>query len=325
MTQIWYSILRPLKENDAFLESTLESTFHIKDIEDCEVFFAADEECVAVETARNVCARHPDVSTKIIIDSKIHCKNPKLNNLIKMWDSTTGQYVLMVDSNILLPYDTLLRLNSMWSYRVGMICSPPLGTEPENYWAWVECCFLNTFQAKWQRIVDFFGYGFAQGKVMMVSKKQFEHYGGLPALASEPCEDASATKLIRKAGYKVKLASTLFQQPLGRRSFRAVWNRQVRWAKLRRTTFPLYYSLEIFFSALPNLLLLLFFPHNFIIILLFWASSYIGEMILAYSCNWPRVLPLDMLLRDFLMIGIWTIGWVGTSWDWAGKKIQLKG
>jgi ceramide glucosyltransferase len=323
---IWYSIIRPLKEFDEFLEDTLASTFYIKDIEDCEVIFTADEECEAVEIARKVCARHPQILTKIIIDSKIYCTNPKLSNLIKGWDVASGQYVLMVDSNIWFPEDTLLRITSMWGYKsdVGIVCSPPIGTIPENYWAWVEIAWLNTFQAKWQVIVDFIGYGFVQGKVMAVNKKQFESFGGLAALASTPSEDASATKLIRKAGYKIRLASKLFTQPLGHRSFKAVWDRQVRWARLRRMTFPFWYSFEIFLSALPNLLLLLLFPHSYWLILIFWMLSYMGEMSLAYFSDWPRVLPLEMLIRDLMMIPIWTMGWFGNSLNWAGEKINLK-
>lgn len=324
---IRYSIIRPLKEYDEFLWNTLTSTFKIDNIEECEVIFAAEEECTATDMAQMISSNFPNIPSKIIINSKIHCENPKLSNLIKGWNVAEGHWILMVDSNIFLPFDTLHRLFKVWNPYVGIICSPPLGTEPESFWAEVECAYLNTFQAKWQRIVDYFNFGFVQGKVMVVCKQQFEKLGGLTALASEPCEDASATKMVRRAGLKVRLASKLFSQPLGERSLQQVWNRQIRWAQLRRVTFPLWYSLEIFLSAMPNLLLFILFPHSFLIILLFWASSYIGETLLAYSFGWHRSLiqPLAMLVRDFMMIGVWIRGWFGTSWNWNGKTIRLKG
>ncbi len=44
-----------------------------------------------------------------------------------------------------------------------------------------------------------------------------------------------------------------FQQPLGARRWRDVWARQVRWARLRRATFALYFAPEVLTSSLFTL------------------------------------------------------------------------
>src|SRR5690606_15571541 len=68
--------------------------------------------------------------------------------------------------------------------------------------------------------------------------------------AAEIAEDAAATKLIRAAGLNVHLTGAPFNQPLGMRDLRTIWSRQLRWARLRRVTFPVFFAPELLISVL---------------------------------------------------------------------------
>ncbi len=59
--------------------------------------------------------------------------------------------------------------------------------------------------------------------------------GGMPALGREIAEDLAATKVVRRAGLKVRLTPQPFAHPIGRRSLSAVWSGQLRWARIRRS------------------------------------------------------------------------------------------
>ena len=61
-------------------------------------------------------------------------------------------------------------------------------------WAEIECAFLNTYQARWQYLVDSLGWGFAQGKTMLWRRADLDAVGGISALAREVAEDAAATR-----------------------------------------------------------------------------------------------------------------------------------
>ena len=52
-------------------------------------------------------------------------------------------------------------------------------------------------------------------------------------------------------GLRVRLVDAPFGQPLGFRRATEVWNRQVRWARLRRASFPAYFLPEILTGGLP--------------------------------------------------------------------------
>ena len=172
--------------------------------------------------------------------------NPKLNNVIKGWEAAAHQWIIIADSNVLMPRDYIQRLFASWRADTGLVASPPIGCRPQGLWAELECAFLNTYQARWQYLVDSLGYGFAQGKTMLWRRADLERAGGIEALAKEVAEDAAATKIVRDAGLKVRLIDQPLAQPLGRRSAAEVWNRQLRWARLRRASFLPYFLPEIF-------------------------------------------------------------------------------
>ena len=143
-----------------------------------------------------------------------------------------------------MPRDYIERLFASWRTDTGLVASPPIGSQPEGFWAELECAFLNTYQARWQYIADAFGFGFAQGKTMLWRRADLERAGGIEALANEVAEDAAATKVVRGAGLKVRLVDRPFPQPLGHRTAAEVWHRQVRWARLRRASFFAYFLPE---------------------------------------------------------------------------------
>ena len=120
---------------------------------------------------------------------------------------------------------------------------------PAGVWAELECAFLNTYQARWQYLADTLGAGFAQGKTMLWRRAVLQQAGGIEALARDLAEDAAATKVVDAQGLRVRLVDAPFGQPLGYRGTDEVWNRQVRWARLRRASFPACYLPELLTGA----------------------------------------------------------------------------
>ena len=136
--------------------------------------------------------------------------NPKLNNVLKGWHAATHDWIIIADSNVLMPRDYIERLFASWRTDTGLVASPPIGSQPDGFWAELECAFLNTYQARWQYIADAFGFGFAQGKTMLWRRADLERAGGIEALGKEVAEDAAATKIVRGAGLKVRLVDRPF-------------------------------------------------------------------------------------------------------------------
>ena len=201
-------------------------------------------------------------------------------------------WIVIADSNVLMPRDYIERLFASWRADTGLVASPPIGCRPQGIWAELECAFLNTYQARWQYLADALGFGFAQGKTMLWRRADLERAGGIAALAQEVAEDAAATKIVRGAGLKVRLVDRPFAQPLGYRSAAEVWNRQLRWARLRRASFFAYFLPEALSGGVLPMIALAFdllrrsacrWRLSVGSLAVLW---YGGEMLLAAAAGW---------------------------------------
>ena len=181
--------------------------------------------------------------------------------------------------------------------------------------------FLNTQQARWQYAGEALGLGFAQGKSMLWHKPMLDVIGGIEALNAEIAEDAAATKLVREIGRHVHLVSAPIEQPLGRRSVEDDWSRQARWARLRRVTFPAFFTPEIALGAFPPMLLALVAAvlagiPPLPVLALVAAAIYVPEMALAVAKGWRlSLLSLPaMVVRDAgrkrRMLRFWRPAWI---------------
>ena len=323
------TVIRPIFERGSFLRETLESTFLLSYPQFEIILCAARADDPAVVTARELIAGHPAIDARLLIGDRRVSQNPKLNNCVKGWDAARYDLVVLVDSNVLLPPDYLRQMMDNWRPGVGLVSSPPIGAAPANFWADVECAFLNTYQCRWQLFAGAIHLGFAHGKNLMMRKSMLSHAGGICALASEPAEDAAATKLIRRAGLRVGLNSRPFPQPLQNRSAREVWDRQVRWARLRRATFPLAFLPEIFSGSFLPLcaggaaaMLAGFDPGPVVAALaVLWFGA---EIALAHRAGWPLSVttPASMMVRDLTLPVLWIAAIASNAFEWHGHPMR---
>jgi ceramide glucosyltransferase len=325
------SLVRPLCGIDNHAADTLSSTFAL-DYPRCEILFcvaSAKDPVVALIEA--MMAEHVGAGAKLLIGDERVSPNPKLNNVLKGWRAASHDWIVLADANVLMPHDYIERLFAGWREDTGLVASPPIGAQPQGFWAELECAFLNTYQARWQYIADAFGLGFAQGKTMLWRRADLERAGGIEALAKEVAEDAASTKIVRGAGLKVRLVDRPFAQPLGYRSAAEVWNRQLRWARLRRASFFVYFLPEALSGGvLPMLALAVAAPAfalppalSVVFLGLFW---YGAETLLAVTAGWhvSARYPLHCLARDLLLPVLFVSALRGDDFVWRGNEMQVE-
>ncbi len=325
------SLVRPLCGIDNYAADTLSSTFAL-DYPRYEILFCvASAKDPVVPLVERLIADHAGVQARLLIGDERISSNPKLNNLLKGWAAAAHDWIILADSNVLMPPNYIQRLFASWRDDTGLVASPPVGCRPDGFWAELECAFLNTYQARWQYAADAAGSGFAQGKTMLWRRPDLDRAGGIAALAREVAEDAAATKIVRGAGLKVRLVDRPFAQPLGRRRAAEVWNRQLRWARLRRASFLLYFLPEIFSGGVLPMIAVAIVAHGLgapvlLSAVLFGALWYGGEMLLAAAAGWPvsALSPLCGLTRDVLLPALFISALHGNDFTWRGHEMQVE-
>ena len=165
----------------------------------------------------------------------------------------------------------------------------------------------------------------------MAARGDAKGCGGIRALGAEIAEDAASTKLVRRQGLRVNLVISPFEQPLGQRGFRDVLLRQVRWARMRRKTFPLFYAPEIVAgAALPCLAA----AYAAWMLDLNVAAATLGvalagygpEALLARLSRWHFSwrMPFLFVFRDLILPVIYIDAWITNEFVWRGNEMTMR-
>jgi ceramide glucosyltransferase len=323
------SILRPVCGLEYRIEATLASSFQIDHPSYEVIFCVAEADDPAVPIMRRLIRAHPATPARLLVGDRGRGPNPKLDNLMKAWDVAAHDWIVLADSNVLMPSDCLDRLFACWTERSAVVCSPPIAVDVQGCAADLEAAFINTFQARWQLAVDELGFGFAQGKTMLLRRSELAREGGLAALTREIAEDAALTKIARRHNRQVRVVDQPFPQPLGRRTLADVWQRQLRWARLRRLSFPGSFCAELPGGGVFPFLLGGWLAAEGILpgagIVALALAWYGAEALLARAFGWPlRVRsPLFWVARDLLLPVLWTRAWAVKDYEWRGTAVDV--
>jgi ceramide glucosyltransferase len=322
------SIIRPLRGSEPFTYETLKSTFALHPAPSEILFCVESRSDPVADIVERLIAEHPHIPARLLVGRDVISGNPKLNNLVKGWQAATSDWIAFIDSNVLLPVDALARLAEKSDAGTGLVSSPPTGSTSGGFAARLECAFLNSHQARWQSTADALGYGFAQGKAMLVRRDVVEAGGGIEMLGSEPAEDAAATKMVRRLGLRVRLVDRFFEQPIAERTISDVWSRQLRWAQLRRATFPVQFTTEILAGGLLPLTLTAIacsaagWPVPPVVMAHF-GIWYAAEHLLARLAGWPGTV-VASLARDVLLPVLWVQAWLSRDFVWHGQTMRAE-
>lgn len=294
------------------------------------LYCAYSEEEPAVAILRRRLAASSVDNVRILVGRTRRSCNPKLDNIEKAFEALRSELVVFVDGNVRLPPDFVARLLTDWDDTTGAVSSPPLGVEPGNFWAEVECAMLNPLFARYQIVADCLGGGFVHGKVFMIRRSFLASRGGMRVLEGEPVEDGAATRAVRAAGKRIRLTRRLFEQPLGRRRFLDVWQRNLRWALQRRYCYPVVFAFEPLMTAIPTLAAAAFAAGHLglpmlpltIALAVVWYGSEAALAVLA-GWPWPPRSVLAAVARDAMAMGVWGAAWLTTGYVWRGQSVDL--
>ena len=140
------SLVRPLCGVDNYAADTLRTTFDL-DYPRCEILFCvASAKDPVIPLVEALMLEHASASAKLLIGDDKVSNNPKLNNVLKGWREAEHDWIVLADSNVLMPPDYLERLMASWRADTGLVASPPIASRPQGIWAEIECAFLNTYR-----------------------------------------------------------------------------------------------------------------------------------------------------------------------------------
>lgn len=292
---------------------------------------ATEASSPAVETIREIFARHPHVPSRVVHSTARFAASPKVDNLFRPFNDAENDVILMKDSNVILEPDDLAEAMRHLKEGVGLVCAIYYAAQAENFAAQVEAAILNGPHQRMLFTTSVLGGGFGVGKIMLFRRRDFLRAGGFSAIAHTVGEDNATAKALKKIGLRTVFSHRLVRQEVGRRNFRDVYDRQLRWFVVRRNDEILSFLAEPFCQALPAVAASLVVAPLVGITPLTGAAATFGlwlamETILCLAKGWPlsSASPAIFLTREATMLAVWLHAWTATKVVWAQATIDTR-
>lgn len=325
------TILKPLKGVDSGLEENLRSFFSL-DYPEYELLFSiADGKDPAVAIVEKLIAQYPGVNAALSIGEVQVGINPKVNNLIQIYDRAQHDWVLISDSNVRVQKDYLKKMTSELKTGVGVVTSVVVGQTQGGLGGELEAMYLNTFYAKGMIFTASVGHSCVIGKSMLFQKSAAKRFGGLRTLGRYLAEDYMAGEAMKRLGLRTVIASHPVQQYLGKYSVREFWSRHLRWGRIRKAQAPVVFLIEPLLGCWVSGILgalafkqLFHVPaHVFILFhLSLWALCD-GWILKTLKVRLSRFGPLAWFLREALAVPLWIHIALGDTVNWRGRRLRL--
>jgi ceramide glucosyltransferase len=330
------SVLKPVHGLEAQLKENIESFFR-QDYPKYEILFAADTaEDAALEVVREVCARYPQIPARILVTGT-PWPNPVVYSFHCMAETAAHEILVTTDSDVQVSPNYLREVvTPLLDPQAGMVTCLYRGKNAVGFFSGLTAIGMSVEMTAGVLVANLLeGMKFGLGPTTVVRKDSLARIGGYAALRDYIAYDFAIGNLMAKAGYKVALSRHTIDHVVNQKSFRQMWQNQLRWAQTTRYSRPKGHFGSGLIFAMPYGLL------GFIAAagLGYWTWAWLllgaavaNRLVEAWLVGWtvvrdPRIRQAPWLypLRDLLGFAVWFASYLGLRYVWRDSRFELKG
>jgi ceramide glucosyltransferase len=330
------SILKPVHGLEAQLKKNIESFFR-QDYPKYEILFAADEaDDAALDVVREISARYPNIPVRILVTGT-PWPNPVVYSFHCMAEAAAHDILVTTDSDVEVDPNYLREIvPPLLDPSVGMLTCLYRGKNVTNFFSGLTAIGMSVEMTAGVLVANLLeGMKFGLGPTTVVRKDALARIGGYTALRDYIAYDFAIGNLIEKAGYRIALSMHVIDHVVSQKSFRHMWQNQLRWAQTTRYSRPKGHFGSGLIFALPYGVLgfiagALLGHWKLGIFLL--AAAVINRLIEAWLVGWKvvcdpviRRAPWLYPLRDLLGFAVWFASYLKLRYVWRDSRFELKG
>jgi ceramide glucosyltransferase len=330
------SVLKPIHGLEAQLKENIESFFR-QDYPNYEILFAADTaDDAALGIAREVCARYPHIRSRILVTGT-PWPNPVVYAFHSMAEVAAHEILVTTDSDVEVTPNYLREIVApLLDPQVGMVTCVYRGKNAAGFFSGLTAIGMSVEMTAGVLVANLLeGMKFGLGPTTVVRKDSLASIGGYTALQDYIAYDFAIGNLIAKAGYKVVLSCHAINHVVNQKSFRHMWQNQLRWAQTTRYSRPKgHFGSGLIFAVPYGLLgfVAAGLLGHWTIAIAFLAVAVLNRVIEAWLVGWtvvrdPNVRGAPWLypLRDLLGFAVWFASYLKLRYVWRDSRFELKG
>ncbi|MGB7846960.1 MAG: glycosyltransferase [Candidatus Acidiferrum sp.] len=331
------SVMKPIHGMEAQLEKNIESFFR-QDYPAYEILFAADEpDDAALEVVREVSARYPHVSCRILVTGKPPWPNPPAYSCYRMTAVATNEILVTSDSDVEVSPNYLKEVVApLIDPKVGMVTCVFRGKNAAGFWSGLTAIGMSVEMTAGVLVANLLeGMKFGLGPTIAVKKEAVKSIGGYEVLEDYAANDFIIGNLIERAGYRVVLSHHIIEHIVSQKTFQKMWQNQVRWATSTRFSRPKGHLGSGLIFAIPfgllGLLAAVMLGNPVLGLFLFGVAA-LNRVVESLLVGWGIVRdPVARKqfwlypLRDLLGFMVWAASYVGARFVWRDSRYELRG
>jgi ceramide glucosyltransferase len=330
------SVLKPVHGLEARLKENIESFFR-QDYPDYEILFAADEaEDPALEVVREVCARYPNIRSRVLVTGT-PWPNPVVHSFHCMAQAAAHDILVTTDSDVEVSASYLREIvPPLLDPKVGMVTCVYRGKNVAGFWSGLTAIGMSVEMTAGVLVANLLeGMKFGLGPTTVVRKDSLASIGGYSALQDYIAYDFAIGNLIAAAGYRVVLSGHIIDHVVSQKSLQRMWQNQLRWAQSTRYSRPKGHFGSGLIFAMPYGLLgfaAAALSGHWKIGVGLLGAAVLNRLAEAWLVGWtvvrdPKVLSAPWLypLRDLLGFFVWFASYLNLRYVWRDSRFELKG
>jgi ceramide glucosyltransferase len=330
------SVLKPVHGLEAQLKKNIESFFQ-QDYPDYEILFAADEaDDLALEVVREVCARYPNIRSRVLVTGT-PWPNPVVYAFHCMAEAATHEILITTDSDVEVGPRYLREIvPPLLDPQVGMVTCLYRGKNAAGFFSGLTAIGMSVEMTAGVLVANLLeGMKFGLGPTTAVRKDSLARIGGYTALRDYIAYDFAIGNLMAKAGYRVVLSGHVIDHVVNQKSFRRMWQNQLRWAQTTRYSRPRGHFGSGLIFAMPYGMLGFVSATllgHWIVGGLLLGVAVLNRLAEAWLVGWmvvrdPRIRRAPWLypLRDLLGFAVWFASYLNLRYVWRDSRFELKG
>jgi ceramide glucosyltransferase len=330
------SVLKPVHGLEAQLKENIESFFR-QDYPNFEILFASDRaDDPALEVVREIRARYPHIRCRVLVVNP-PWPNPVVYAFHSMAEAATHEILVTADSDVEVSSNYLREVVApLLDPQVGMVTCVYRGKNVAGFFSGLTAIGMSVEMTAGVLVANLLeGMKFGLGPTTVVRKDSLARIGGYAALQDYMAYDFAIGNLIAKAGYRVVLSGHIIDHVVNQKSFRHMWQNQLRWAQTTRYSRPKgHFGTGLIFSMPYGVL-------GFIacaglghwgVGAILLSLAVLNRLVEAWLVGWmvvrdPHVRRAPWLypLRDLLGFVVWFASYLNLRYVWRDGRFELKG
>jgi ceramide glucosyltransferase len=328
------SILKSLKGLDPKMYAAFRSHCML-DYPEYEVLFGAhDPGELALTLVEKLRQEFPERNLRVIHCPQVLGLNGKVSNLAQMLPQARYEYIIINDSDIVVPRNYLRRaLAPFADSHVGMVTTLYRGIPGRSIGSRMEALGLSSDFTGGVLIARALegGIRFALGATIATTNSVLREIGGLEPLVDYLGDDYELGARTAAKGYKIELADTIVDTALPDYSFRDFWAHQMRWARNIKDRRPAQYLGLIVTFGLPWAILTVLLQSRalwaWLLLVLAAATRLAAAQAAGRDVLHDENLEKDAWIlpfRDIAALAVWIASFFGPTVEWRGLRFRLR-